>query len=98
MIEITDLQLQAMADILVNPQQWIEDAVNSKVERCVERVVAKEQQRLLEDPDVLTIPATIDGILESHFSQPDYKTRAERDAEEEALQMSMMDVSGSSDA
>ena len=79
-VQITDLEFAALADIVVDPREWARGAVSGKVHMCVEKVVAKEQTRLLADPAVETIPATVDGILESHFAQPDYKTRAERDA------------------
>jgi len=79
-IQITDLEYAALADIVVDPREWARGAVRGKTHICVEKVVAKEQARLLADPAVETIPATVDGILESHFAQPDYKTRAEREA------------------
>ena len=96
-IEITDLEWQALADIVSDPRQWASDAVNGKVAKCVERVVAKEQKRLLGDPTVETIPATVDGILESYFAQPNYKSRAERDEISDAAIMASMeaDTSGS---
>ncbi len=81
-ITLTDLQWQAMADIVVDPETWAKEATTSKMHSCIEKVVAKEQKRLLEDPNVETIPATVEGILQSHFEQPGYKTRAERRAEE----------------
>lgn len=95
-IEITDLEYQAMSDILVDPRQWARDAVRGKVASCVKKVVRKEQDRLVKDPAISTIPATVDGILESHFAQPDYKTRAHRDGEEEADLLASMNLSGSS--
>ena len=94
-IEITDLEWQALADIVSDPRQWASDAVNGKVAKCVERVVAKEQKRLLGDPTVETIPATVDGILESYFAQPDYKARAAREAAQEAAMAASMNISES---
>jgi len=78
-VEITDLEWEAFADTVLDPQQWVEDAVRAKVNKCIGRVVKKEQQRLLDDPTVETIPATIDGILRSHLAQSDYKNRSERE-------------------
>jgi len=97
-IELTDLEWQAFADIVVDPTQWAQSAVKGKVNKCVKRVIAKEQARLLADPTVDTIPATVDGILESYFAQPNYESRATREAREEASTMAVMnaDLSGSS--
>jgi hypothetical protein len=98
-IEITDLQWAALADIVSDPDTWALGAVMGKVDRCVEKVVAKEQQRLLDDPTVETIPATVESILESHFSQPDYKPRAERaELKEAAIEAQFLKrISGSAD-
>jgi hypothetical protein len=84
-IEITDLQWASLADIVIDPAMWARGAVMGKVDRCVENIVAKEQKRLLEDSSVDSLPGNIDGTLESYFSQPDYKTRAERERDREAL-------------
>lgn len=84
-IEITDLQWASLADIVEDPAIWARGAVMGKVDRCVENIVAKEQKRLLEDPSIGTLPGTIEGTLESYFSQPDYKSRAERERDREAL-------------
>jgi hypothetical protein len=91
-IEITDLEYQAMADVVCDPREWARDAIKGKAFKCINVVKAKEQNRLLADPFAETIPATVDGILESHFAQPEYKTRAERDAEAEAAQTAAMHV------
>jgi len=97
-IELTDLEWQAFADIVVDPREWARSAVKGKVDKCINRVIAKEQERLLADPTVDTIPATVDGILESYFAQPNYESRATREAREEASTMAVMnaDLSGSS--
>ncbi len=81
-ITLTDLEWQAMADIVVDPEVWARRAVEGKVHKCVAAVVSKEQTRLIQGTRK-TMPATIEGILESHFAQPDYKTRAERRVREQ---------------
>ena len=84
-ITLTDLEWQAMADIVVDPEVWAQRAVEGKKDKCISTVVAKEQARLIQGTRK-TMPATIEGILESHFAQPDYKTRAERrSTEQQAL-------------
>ena len=96
-IELTDLEWQAMADIVIDPEAWAQDAFLGKKNKCIKRVVTKEQQRLLDDPTIQSIPATIEDILESHFAQPNYKSRAERDEISDAALMASMeaDTSGS---
>tara|TARA_R110002012_G_scaffold296617_1_gene494005 strand:+ start:6452 stop:6766 length:315 start_codon:yes stop_codon:yes gene_type:complete len=83
-IEITDLQWASLADMVEDPAIWARGAVMGKVDRCVENVVAKEQKRLLEDPNIGALPGNVEDTLKSYFSQPDYKTRAERERDKEA--------------
>ena len=40
--------------------------------------------------DQETMPATVNGILESHFGQEGYKNRVERDAAAEAAMLAEM--------
>ena len=92
-IELTDLEWQAFADTVVDPRQWAKSAVKGKVDKCIKRVIAKEQARLLADPTVDTIPATVDGILESYFAQPHYESRGTLDTRQEASVMAAMNAS-----
>jgi len=84
LIELTDLEWKTLAHSIEDPETWARDAVSGKLNKCSKRLVAEEQTRLINDPNVETIPATVDGILISHFSQPGYKNRAQRDAVIEA--------------
>ena len=78
-IKLTDLEWKTLAHALEDPEQWARDAVRGKLNKCSKRLVAEEQTRLINDPNVESIPATVDGILISHFSQSDYKNRAQRE-------------------
>ena len=90
-IELTDLEWQAMADVVPDPEAWIRQAVDGKKTKCIKVVIAKEQKRLMNS-ERQTMPATVDRMLESHFAQPDYKTRAERDAAQEASMIREMET------
>ena len=95
-IELTDLEWKAMADIVEDPDEWAQRAVLGKKQKCIKNVVAKEQQRLLNSSRK-TMPATIEEILKSHFAQPNYKTRAERETLSSASMADsmVMETSGS---
>ena len=90
-IELTDLEWKAMADVVPDPEAWIIAATNGKKTKCIKMVIAKEQTRLMNS-DQETMPATVDGMLESHFGQEGYKNRAERDAASEAAMLADMEA------
>jgi len=83
-LQIEDIDWRALEDEIVNPEEWINSFVSDRARRHKDRLVAKEQQTLIDDPAVETIPATVEGILESYFGREGYQTRAEEVAAESA--------------
>jgi|TARA_Y100000310_G_scaffold302190_1_gene339278 hypothetical protein len=78
-LEFEDLEWQILEEGIVDPTEWIQNVANVKMEKVRNRIVAKEQSRLIEGSST-TMPATIEGLVDSFFSQPDYLTAAERAA------------------
>jgi hypothetical protein len=56
---------------------WV---LNHKYERCLERMKAEWMPKLKQRVDA--VPTNDDAFAELVFSQPDYKSRKRRDAEE----------------
>ena len=81
-LQIEDIDWRALEDEIVNPEEWINGFVSDRARRHKDRLVAKEQQALIDDPTAETIPATVEGILESYFGHVGYQTRAEQVAAE----------------
>jgi len=77
-IEIEDLEWQALEHEIVDPSGWVQNVAKVKARKVTDRIVQIEQARLIEDPNVEAIPATVEGILQSHFSQPGYTKATER--------------------
>ena len=71
-IEIEDLELQALEHEIEDPVGYIQNMTKVSAGKITARIVKAEQARLIADPNSETIPATIEGILQSHFSQPVY--------------------------
>ncbi len=71
-IEIEDLEWQALEHEIVDPLGWVQNVAKVKARKVTNRIVKEEQARLIADPNVEAIPATVEGILESHFSQEGY--------------------------
>ena len=77
-IKITDLDYKVLEDELVDPEQWVEAALNGKIDKVKTRVVAAEIEFMKADPKSKTIPASDDGILKKRFAREGYKNRAQR--------------------
>jgi hypothetical protein len=78
-LEFEDLDWQILEDGIVDPVAWIQNVANVKMGKVRNNIVAKEQSRLIEGTRK-TMPATIEGLLESHLSQSDYLNAAQRAA------------------
>jgi hypothetical protein len=77
-LQLSDTEWQILQDELVDPEGWIGNFTLDRIRRQKARIIATEQQNLIDDPAVETIPATEEGILESYFSRPGYQTRAQQ--------------------
>ena len=79
-INVSELEKKILEEHLLDVQGWIEKAVEGKINQCRKRTVASHTQTLINDPEVVSIPATTDGICENLFNSAGYQNRAERDA------------------
>lgn len=61
--EMTDLEAKVFEHIAMNPQEWIENAINHQVELVKDEVVAMEKVRMLADPNITHIPADRNVIV-----------------------------------
>jgi hypothetical protein len=78
-LEFEDQEWQILEEGIADPIDWIQNAANVKIGKVRNRIVAKEQARLMET-DRKTMPASVEGLLESFFSQAGYLNAADREA------------------
>ena len=81
-VQISEDEYKAIAEHVISVEDWLQTAISEKSGNCVQRIVSRETQRLLDDPNVDVIPATQDALLYSFFNQPGYENRAEREGKE----------------
>lgn len=62
-IELTDLQAKVWAMFVSDPQEIAENFVRNEVRRCEDAIYAEELERLMADPEVDTIPADRNAII-----------------------------------
>ena len=82
-ITITDVDQKALENDLIDIQEWIEQALRSKINNCKKRMEREWTPRLQADPIVETIPANRDALILIIVEREDYKNRVQREVENE---------------
>jgi len=79
---LTATEEQVLADSLLDIQEWVDGAIDGKVNNCKTRMIRQWYPILLADPDIKSMPSTESGLISKIVNYEGYKNRAERDAEE----------------
>ena len=66
---------------LLDVQDWVDGAIDGKVNNCKKRMIREWLPKLYADDSVSSIPASEDEIVALIVARDDYKDRAARDAE-----------------
>ena len=77
-IQISDADLLVLQNDIPDVEKWVRDAVDGRTYKAKGRMVRDWQKRLIADPDVETIPANADGIIQMAVARPDYRNRVQR--------------------
>jgi|TARA_Y100000310_G_scaffold43692_1_gene40733 hypothetical protein len=80
-VRVSDRDMKVLENDLLDVNDWIQKAVAGKINNCKKRMVGEWQQRLFNDPNVDSIPATSDALIDMVVQRADYKNRATREAE-----------------
>ena len=78
---LTELEEKILKNDLLDIQEWVDGAIDGKINNCKKRMLAEWQPKLMADPEVESIPATEEGLINLIVARADYKDRAARDAE-----------------
>ena len=81
---LTSTEEIVLKNDLLDIQTWVDDAITGKIYSCKTRMISEWQPKLTADPDVESIPANDPDLIALIVARDDYKTRAERDAAEDA--------------
>ena len=66
---------------LLDVQDWVDGAIDGKVNNCKKRMISEWLPKLYADDSVSSIPASEDEIVAMIVARDDYKDRVARDAE-----------------
>ena len=82
-ITVSDEDEKILKNDLVNPEDWIKDAVQQKIENCYSRFQSEWTVKLMNDESFTdSIPSNKSDFITLVTGRSDYKNRAERDSEE----------------
>lgn len=62
-VELTDLEAKAWHVYVADGQEWVEMLVRHEVRRCMLDIHAKETERMIADPEITQIPASIEEVV-----------------------------------
>jgi len=74
-ITLSDDDLKCLNNDLLDVEQWVQDAVKGKIAQCKKRMVQQWTPRLMNDPNVTTIPASEKELIDVVVARSDYKDR-----------------------
>ena len=66
---------------LLDVQDWVDGAIDGKVNNCKKRMLREWLPKLYDDDSVSSIPASEDEIVAMIIARDDYKDRAARGVE-----------------
>ena len=78
---LTSAEETVLLNDLLDIQDWVDAAIDGKVNNCRKRMIAEWHPKLTADPDVESIPANDDKLISLIVARDDYKTRVEREPE-----------------
>jgi hypothetical protein len=79
-VTITERDVKVLLNDIQSVESWLIGALVGKINNCKKRLLSEHRATYFADVDV----NTDDEVIAAVFASDDYKTRAERDAEESA--------------
>ena len=78
---LSSFEESVLKNDLPDVQDWVNRAINGKINNCKKRMIREWLPKLYADDSVSSIPASEDEIVALVVARSDYKDRAARDAE-----------------
>ena len=79
---ITDTDEKILLNDVYDIDEWIKLAITGKINNCWKRLEQEWTPKLMNDPNIESIPANKDLYVEMITSHSDYKNRSQRPEEE----------------
>jgi len=83
-VTINDTDQKCLKSDLLDIDDWVQKAVEGKINNCWKRFQRQWTQKLMDDETFTDpLPSNKEDFCELVMARPDYKDRAARDAEEQ---------------
>ena len=82
---ISNTDEKILLNNILDIQEWVDGAITGKINQCWKRLEQDWTPKLMDDPNVDSIPANKDLYVEMVTSRSDYQNRSERPEPEEEL-------------
>ena len=80
-ITVTDKEELYLKNDFLDPEAWIRSAVAGKIAQTKKRFINEWQAKVMADPEITTLPAEETAFANLIRARPDYKNRAQREAD-----------------
>ena len=75
---ISNTDEKILLNNILDIQEWVDGAITGKINQCWKRLEQEWTPKLMDDPNVESIPANKDLYVEMVTSRSDYQNRSER--------------------
>ena len=75
---ISNTDEKILLNNILDIQEWVDGAIVGKINQCWKRLEQEWTPKLMDDPNVESIPANKDLYVEMVISRSDYKNRSQR--------------------
>jgi len=82
---ISDTDEKILLNNILDIQEWVDGAIAGKINQCWSRFEQEWTPKLMNDPNIESIPANKDLYVEMVTSRSDYQNRSERPEPEEKV-------------
>jgi len=79
---ISNTDEKILLNNILDIQEWVDGAIDGKINNCWKRFEQEWTPKLMNDPNIESIPANKDLYVEMITSRSDYKDRSQRPEEE----------------
>jgi len=75
---ISNTDEKILLNNILDIQEWVDGAIDGKINNCWKRFEQEWTPKLMNDPNIESIPANKDLYVEMVTSRSDYKDRSQR--------------------
>jgi len=79
--DVEDYEFDALYAFYEDPEQTLIDYMENKIAIRKEKFVKENEEKLMKDPETLTIPSRYDSLINLVTGKQEYKNRAQQEAE-----------------